>query len=510
MVAAAALVVAPCAAQSAGQGTAQALPQGATQSGPAGAATTQAGASAVYSIVSVDFAITGRPLAYVLRDLLDIPTGKSFPDKASLEAYLADRRQVLVNQRALQSAAVSYDLGQQENGKIPVLVHFQVKESWNLFALPEPLYSTSTGFDLSFKGRDYDFAGSLQTLMLNFDYTYDQYDRQGLGGLASFSVPFLLGPYEASVGANTSLTAYSDGRPTNSSSTLSFSLTDRRRGFPLTLSFSQGLTTNPDAVSTDIDPYYLTDTASYGSSFTFFDDARGIGPLVYSPSVSLSQMWRFEAPVRSDRQGPVTTFSHSLTWGRVDWVGEMEKGVQLSISNSEGLDWWGFSTSIALDSSAAYYRPLVGPFAFKTRLQLFDQVTGAQRTNIGSNMRGIIDGRINGVEGAFLNVDLPIKLFDFPTHYIFPTNLLDFQAQIDPFIDAGEVLPNYGDHYSSQTGWLSCGLEGYAFPFRARSFIIRASLGFDVLNYLRTQSLTAETQDGYKPYEISFGVGLLY
>ena len=323
-------------------------------------------------------------------------------------------------------------------------------------------------------------------------------------------MPFVLGSFQASVGASSSLTIYADGTPMASSTSLSFSLTDKSFGFPLTYSVSQGLTTNPDAVSNDSDPYYLSDSATVSTSFMLNDSLGALGELDYSPSFTLSQMWRFEAPVRSDRQGPVASFTHGLTWGRVDWVGNREKGLQISLSNTDSFNFQFLSNSISLDASAGYYQPLIGPFAIKTRLQLFDQPTGGQRTTIGGSMRGILDGRINGVAGAFFNADLPIKLFDFPAHLLIGKDWLDFQAQIAPFLDLGEVLPYYGESFSSDTTWISGGLEGYVFPLRMRSFIIRGSLGFDLKNFLAMHSLTAKTPEGWIPYELFFGLGLLY
>jgi len=464
-----------------------------------------------FRIASVDFVVDGRPLAFVLRDKVNIPEDKGFADKPSLDAYLADRRQLLLNERTLQSVTVGYDAGAAgADGSVPVAVHFKVKESWNLIALPKPTYDSNSGLLLSVRARDYDFVGSMQTLSLDLNYTYDQFGRSGFGGATSFSVPFVLGSFQASVGASSSLTIYADGTPMASSTSLSFSLTDRRFGFPLTYSVSQGLTTNPDAVSNDSDPYYLSDSASVSTSFVLDDGFGALGELVYTPSLTFSQMWRFESPVRSDRQGPVASFSHGLTWGRVDWVGNREKGAQFSLSNTDSYNFQSLSNSIGLDASVGYYQPLIGPLAMKARFQIFDQPTGGQRTTLGGSMRGILDGRINGVAGAFFNGDLPIKLFDFPTHLLIGKDWLDFQAQIAPFLDLGEVLPDFGSSFSTSTTWASGGLEGYVFPLRMRSFIIRGSLGFDLKNFLKTHSLTEKTADGYIPYEIFFGLGLLY
>ena len=464
-----------------------------------------------FAIASVDFAVEGRPLAFILRYKVNIPIGKAFADTKALQAYLADKRQILLNERTLQSVSVSYETGAVgADGLVPVAVLFHVKESWNIIALPKPTYDSNSGLLLSVRGRDYDFAGSMQTLSLDLNYTYDQLGRTGFGGATSFSIPFLLGSFEASAGGSSSVTIYADGTPTASSSSLNLSLTDRRFGFPLTYSASQGLTSNPNLVSNDSDPYYLTDTVSAASSFVVAEQYGPFGELDYAPSVSLSQMWRFEAPVRQDRQGTIASFSQSIAWGRVNWVGNSEKGVLFSFSNTDSLNLWFMSTSIGFDASAGYYQPLFGPFSIKTRLQLFDQVTGAVRTTIGGSMRGIIDARLNGVAGGFFNLDLPVRLFDFPTHAIIGPNWLDFQAQMAPFIDVGEVEPNYGMGFSSSTTWLSGGVEGYVFPLRMRSFIIRASLGFDLKNYLETHSLTAKTFDGNSPYELYIGLGLLY
>ena len=131
-------------------------------------------------------------------------------------------------------------------------------------------------------------------------------------------------------------------------------------------------------------------------------------------------------------------------------------------------------------------------------------------TNLGQYMRGILDPRMSGVLASILNVNLPIKLFDFPTHVFIKTHILDFEFQAQPFLDLGLLRPDYSSSPSGDWLWSSGGLELLFFPVGFRSFTVRASAGWDLKNVAATHSLTAETPDGYKPYEVYLGLTLLF
>jgi len=70
--------------------------------------------------------------------------GKSFQDAASLDAYIADRQQVLLNTRLLASVESSRDFVPDPAGGSDVDVHYTVVDTWNIIALPDPKWDSNT------------------------------------------------------------------------------------------------------------------------------------------------------------------------------------------------------------------------------------------------------------------------------------------------------------------------------------------------------------------------------
>ena len=65
---------------------------------------------AAFEIGSVEYTIGGRTRDWALEDILTIRTGQTFATRDSLEEYLADQEQILVNQRVLQTGTVAYSV----------------------------------------------------------------------------------------------------------------------------------------------------------------------------------------------------------------------------------------------------------------------------------------------------------------------------------------------------------------------------------------------------------------
>ena len=86
-----------------------------------GAAVAQA-----YVIRSVDFQVKGRTKEFVLMAIIDpnreIP-GSSFPDKVSLDVFVADRTRLLSSQRVLAAVTPSYEAIAAADGGWDVVVH---------------------------------------------------------------------------------------------------------------------------------------------------------------------------------------------------------------------------------------------------------------------------------------------------------------------------------------------------------------------------------------------------
>ena len=218
--------------------------------------------------------------------------------------------------------------------------------------------------------------------------------------------------------------------------------------------------------------------------------------------------WRPDAEVRDDRKGLTLAFSHELALGRVDWISNIRRGFSASVSNTDKYNILTATATLDFDATLQFHATLGGRIGFNSRLTGFFSVLDSTRTSLGTSMRGIKSSRLQGNEAAFLSLEMPVKLFDFPTHVFIGKNWLDFELQMSPFVDLAYV----GDETIIEAAdrlWYGGGLEFFVFPLRMRTFIVRASLGFDLDSVIRNKSFTEPSpRDGYSPYEVFFGLGL--
>ncbi len=468
-----------------------------------------ADADIAYIIQDVRFDIKGITLEHVLRRKAAIYIGSRFASEDELISFLAERRQVLLNERVLETVEVSYEISSTDNA-YDIVVIFTVEDTWNLIALPYPRYDTNTGLLLSIRGRDYNFLGSMQALRLDLDYRVTEKGKVGYGTSISFDYPIVMGELYSNISINQELNIYPDQSPIRNISSLSYSVSYAGWGFPLSASVSQSIATNPDGVSFDVDPYFLSTGFGLNSAIALSPNLLGLGELFYYPSANINLAWKPDGPVREDRRGYIITLAQRFGWGRADWIGNMKRGLEASLSNSNTFFQRDGSWIADADLSLSAFLPAGEYFSTKIRLEAFKRLTGGPRTGMGGNLRGIVNNRVSGDAGITLNVDFPVKLFDFPTHAIIKYDWLDFELQASPFIETAYYLPTAGSSLNAGATWASGGLEFLVFPKRMRSFIVRASVGVDLRHVLSGKMLDEATYDDYSPFELFFGVGLHY
>jgi len=484
------------------------FPQGSEQQVTIEAPTT---VQAEYRVRSIIFQIKGRTKERILRNKAQIDIGARFATPEDLARYIADARQRLLNERVLQSVEIEYLIETLDENHYEVDIVIAVEDSWNIIALPYFRYDSNDGLLLSIRARDYDFLGSMQALVLNIDYSSDTSGAKSYGAYTSFSVPLQIWAHDAGIDASEMLEVYANKRPMTSISDISFWYRQDIAGIPFTLRASQGLQFNPDGIANDPDPYFLRSALSVASTVSTGVVVPGVGELQYAPSLSLYELWRPNAPVLSDRQGATVSFSHSISGGRVDWIGNMRSGLLFSVSNTDSYNLYRRDPGADIDfliNFHAMYKSIIGANARGTGFYSF---TSDAREKLGSSMRGILDSRLYGTSAVFLSVEVPIKLFDFPTHVFIKKDWLDFELQCAPFLDLGYVEGAAGTVAATYHDWYSGGIELLVYPFRMRTFIVRASLGFDLNAVLTTHSLTASSpRDGASPYELFIGIGLFF
>jgi hypothetical protein len=498
-----------------------------------------------FVIKDVDFQVKGRTLSFVLMQKLKVDgpvIGRSFADKDALDAYVADRRQILLNTRLFASVDSSYDLSPSESGGSEVKLRFAIIDTWNIVALPKPVISSNTGVDLYVKGKDYNFLGSMQTLSLAPDAKWDRYGNFSGSVTTSFSVPF------ESLGADWDLGVSETAQLWNAAASLSetslgltYNIPDL--AFPASITASQGYNYYADLQYPgypEPDPDFLTESLSGTFHLPIGVSMGSLGMVYWDPDLVVTENWWPTAAMYLwGRAGPSFYLANMLSTGRLDWIGNMRQGATLALTTKDNYNiqtkdliqdisvsatgtWHaaekiGFTTQVT-----ALARPLgvlpdspppVTTDITATSLESLESANDTL-TGLGSYLRGIVDDRIFGDAGIFANFSVPIKLFDFPTHVLIKKDWLDFELQAQPFFDAAAVLPWWGATFSTENKrhwlWASGGLELLFFPDFMKNFIIRFSLGWDLISLYETHSLTAQTWDGSSPYEYYIGTGLAY
>ncbi|MHB8129604.1 MAG: hypothetical protein ACYDEX_11455 [Mobilitalea sp.] len=186
----------------------------------------------------------------------------------------------------------------------------------------------------------------------------------------------------------------------------------------------------------------------------------------------------------------------------------MRKGVSANLSHGIAYNLRSAAFDTSIDATLRYHATLDGKFGINSRAYGFYSIVDVARGGLGSNLRGILNARLSGTAFVVVNLEAPVKLFDFPTHLIIKKNWFDFEFQMSPFLDmayleSGTSLP------LGEKLWYSGGLEFFVYPLRMRTFIVRASIGFDLDAVVDNASLwDPSPRDGASPYEVFFGLGL--
>lgn len=478
----------------------------------AGALQAQEPQAARFRIQSIDYRIDGRTSPYALARALDLEVGKTFPDEPSLMRFLDAKSQELWNLRVLESTALHWSFGAPESeGFIPVDLSVEVKDTWNLVALPYGKYDSNEGLTLSIRGRDYNFLGSMEPLKLDLDYRYDQNGRSAFAlGLES-TIPFaFLGSDWTWENVGTiSFPADDPGKPRlDETSTLSMAL-PYVGPFRPELAFEQNVYANvrdDDYVITD--PFYLREDLSL--SYPVYLQGDKNGPSV-TPALGYALAWTPSGTVSEDYRENNFYVSQELTGGRADWVGNLRRGFTYELKEAlyfhpDSMEW---SNSVDTENAFFAARP---PFGFAARLSGFWDWND-YRKEIAEPLRGILDKRLDGWAALFINLDAPFSLVHFePSRWFDKPNLhvFDFEGQVSPFFDFGAVAPMTGT-FGAENLWYSGGLELLGYPAVARSFYVRISLGYDLQAVAATGSLSAPSpRDGADTKELYVGMGLHY
>jgi hypothetical protein len=467
-----------------------------------------------YRIASVNYQNDGRTDIYILSLKASIQIGSEFQSRFALDEYLVDRRQVLLNERVLESVEIEVlELATAVDGYVEVDLNIRTKDTWNIIALPYFNYDSNTGLLLSIRARDYNFLGSMEPLRLNFNRDQDLSGEVAWSVDADFSYPFPAFGLDWEWGLAGAIVFPEEGADTRGNVETSISMS-----LPLALGaleLKSGQAAWFNRLDSSGDPYeddfYLRTSSSVGwripLEFTALPQAISVRPRV---EWGLNWLPGGLEDLSLD-MGSGLTAGLGLSYGRIDWHGNFRKGI--SISSDAAAEWYPESQSISrtlsFSTKAFLEYGWIGPSARFYGVYTLDGTTD----NAGEVVRGVLNSRAVTDAAIALNLDLPVRALRFVPYEWWGKpwmKLFQFEQHWSPFFDA--ALGKYGDKpFTLSDGWYGAGLEVITFPLIMRSFYIRISAGWSVPDVLELRSLSgASERDGKSIRELFIGLGHHY
>ena len=473
--------------------------------------------STVFVIREIEFIIDGRTRPFALMANGEFIEGQRITGWENFQAYVALKRQLLLNKRLLEEVNIEYFLGEssgvstpKEDGAVPVKLLVRVQDARNLVVFPLPQYSTSNGLKLGMRLRDYNFLGTMSTLKFDFDYRQKDSDKSFNFSIES-DTPFQAGGLIWSVRSN-HFFDHTVGLPLFYQNVSGISVQLPRRAASLTVGVNQYLTFNeePGPESTLI--YGVSDTyRPYGATELFVSrkipigkESGDFGQLAYTPRIA--GKINYPTGDMDEPRKPSATFSHSLEFGRIDWVGNYRRGLAASIDNS--FDWYinrdDAPYRTIVDGNVTLHRIFTTFAGFSTRLRYRQWWQRSDVMNDGSGgwipyfdagdvLRGVPDmslwrNKESGLQAdriLSLNIDVPIKVLDFrPSVWLDSRKLrlFDFQLHFSPFFDAAMIQGPTND-FKPQEMITTAGFEFIAFSGFFKNLQLRASVGYNLGNF---------------------------
>jgi hypothetical protein len=455
----------------------------------------------LYVISAFEFNIKGRTRPFALIHNGEFKIGETLKGQASLDEYVRDKTQTLVNQRMLKdNATVTYSVEEQaEDGSYPVTLTISTEDSWNIIALPRPRYKSDTGLDLSIRARDYNFLGTMNPLRINLGYKYDEEKRSSFQFEVLSNIPFSAFGYHWEV----KFYNFFDYRPMveepyfyQNVTGLLMELPFRKTTF--TFSFDEATILNEEnsdrnKLSKDLGGKYPDfQSGLYMSSrlSTSWKIPTGLfvsryGELTYTPGISATfnhELPRWE--LQEIRYGPSMGFSHSLYFEKIDWHTNYREGIATSINNYYGFNFYRLknsdeplSVSFSLNGTGHFI--IRDFFAISSRLmyrQWFYHNPNYYES-ASDAMRGIADRKISADYMLSLNADFPFRVLIFtPSEWFKRPKLsfFDFELHASPVIDMALYHdPRTETSFRPKNIAASGGLELIVFPAFMRNFIVR-------------------------------------
>jgi hypothetical protein len=478
----------------------------------------------VYYIKEINFAVTGNTREFALLYVADLRKGERINGKDNLEKYLSDKTRILNNQRVLEEARIDFNTGDPDpDGLVPVYLLVSVKDTWNMIAVPWFQYDSNSGIEASIKARDYSFLGTMSPLRVDLGYEskdhlvynpfYQSYEYQSRGTFflnLDSNIPFMAFGLRWDLNFDNNF-AFTWPGPFQYRNTTGLSVyIPVKRSF-LSFGFQQHYILNEENADEDkliyengqlvrfeeyfTDKWYLASEGFTQWSIPTGLEYKELGELTIIPRIGILHNYRPWGEIGDLRKGPILTGTGVLTFGRIDWVGNFRKGLNLSVTGASAYNFhksWASAWSNTLIAAATGHLPLHRRFGISGRLQYrhwFNDTADA-----GDVLRGIKNNSVVGDYMLSLNLDFPFLFKQFyVSEMLFSRHLryFNFDMHFSPFVDIALIHdPTKGrPSFSYRDFFVSGGLEIMVFPHAMRSIYMRASAGVNLIHYFSTKDI---------------------
>jgi len=247
--------------------------------------------TSVFIINSFAFNIDGITRPSALINAGEFKEGEEIAGLSGLENYIREKTQLLYNQRVLESAAIEYSTGvMRHDGKYPVDFVINVKDTKNFVILPDPKYSSNSGFSIEIGIQHYNFFGTMSPFKIDAGYRHDEQGRNNYLFSLDSNVPF------------------------------------RAFDFNWNLSFVNDFEYRPHLEN----PLYYKNTTSLYANLPLGRSAATIGfcESVIINEENLSFDGNIHNGINSIHFGP------TIGVGRIDWIGNFQNGLYANIIQS--------------------------------------------------------------------------------------------------------------------------------------------------------------------------------
>jgi hypothetical protein len=464
--------------------------------------TVQDDSNTVYYIKAANFTRSGhrirtglsQPFALLRRG--DIRIGERIIGRDKLEEYRLDRTQFLMNQRVLDQAHISLIFEEPEaDGSVPVILDITTVDTATIIVLPQPRFDDNDGFRIVLKARDYNFFGTMNPLRFDFGYEYDTLRQESsYFALIDSDSPFRLFGYTWNFNFDNYF-SYTALAPFHYKNTSGLSM-ELPAGFTtITFGLEETIVVNEDnreaykaeyeSVKDEEGDYkelYMSTTLGAAWKIPTGLYAGKFGELTYTPEIKETFNYTPGGDIGYLRRGPLTTLSHSLGFGRLDWLDNFRSGLEASIANTNVYNSYRNNWASDLDIYVSGHTRLLDFFGISGRLRYRDWFKD-EYDEAGDVLRGIRNDEFSAARILSLNLDFPFRLLNFTPSSWFNTGFLrfmDLEFHLAPIVDAALVINNDDAELSSGNLRVTAGMELIVFSHFWRNLYLRVSGGLNL------------------------------